>query len=117
VKKLVTAATLLATAGAGGAVLADGKQCFVAMSDWQPRPAVQAMAEARGWTVRRIKTDDGCYEIKGRNAKGREIEAKVDPSDLSIVDIEYEDGDDEDEEDLLEYSNGQDESSELPEDQ
>ncbi len=67
--------------------------CRVPMEDWQPREAVQKMAEAEGWTVRRIKTDDGCYEIKGRDAKGREIEVKVDPATLEMVEFEYDEDD------------------------
>ena len=59
------------------------------------RRAVQQLAESKGWTVRRIKTDDGCYEIKGRNAAGDEIEVKVNPATLEIIEIETEDGDDE----------------------
>jgi hypothetical protein len=94
-KTILIAAILTASLGAGVA-LAEDDDCNVPMADWQPREAVQKMAEARGWTVRRIKTDDGCYEIKGRDENGREIEAKVDPRSLAIVDIEGED-DDEDE--------------------
>lgn len=49
------------------------------------------MAEAQGWTIRRIKIDDGCYEIAGSDAEGRAIEVKVDPATLKILRIEYED--------------------------
>jgi hypothetical protein len=93
------AATLVAGLGVGfgvaGMALADDDDCRVPMADWQPREAVQAMAEAQGWTVRRIKTDDGCYEIKGRDAQGREIEVKIDPATLAVVDFEF-DGDEDD---------------------
>jgi hypothetical protein len=41
--------------------------CFVPMADWQPRDAVARLAEGNGWSVRRIKIDDGCYEIDGRD--------------------------------------------------
>jgi len=95
-KKYLMATTLLIGLGAAGAALADDDDCRVPMADWQPREAVQQMAEAQGWTVRRIKTDDGCYEIKGRDATGREIEVKVDPATLAIVEFEYEDDDDDD---------------------
>lgn len=37
--------------------------CYVPMADWQPRAALAQLAEDNGWTVRRIKIDDGCYEI------------------------------------------------------
>ncbi|MCQ0094212.1 PepSY domain-containing protein [Roseovarius sp. M141] len=95
-KKYLIATTLLLGLGATGVALADDDDCRVPMADWQPREAVQQMAEAQGWAVRRIKTDDGCYEIKGRDASGREIEVKVDPATLAIVEFEYEDDDDDD---------------------
>ena len=98
-KKYLMATTLLIGLGAAGVALADDDDCRVPMANWQPREAVQAMAEAQGWTVRRIKTDDGCYEIKGRDATGREIEVKVDPGTLAIVEFEYEDDDDDDDDD------------------
>ena len=90
----VLATVFALTALGGGAALADD-DCDAPMADWQPRSAVQQLAESKGWTVRRIKTDDGCYEIKGRNAAGDEIEVKVNPATLEIIEIETEDGDDE----------------------
>ncbi len=80
------------------AALARQDDCNVPMIDWQSRAAAQAMAEAQGWTVRRIKTDDGCYEVYGRDENGRSIEAKINPGTLAIVEIEFEDehGDDDD---------------------
>jgi|TARA_R110002020_G_scaffold15068_1_gene53115 hypothetical protein len=95
-KKYLMATTLLMSLGAAGVALADDDDCRVPMADWQPREAVQQVAEDQGWTVRRIKTDDGCYEIKGRDATGREIEVKIDPATLAIVEFEYEDDDDDD---------------------
>ncbi|WP_298571475.1 PepSY domain-containing protein [uncultured Aliiroseovarius sp.] len=95
-KKYLMATTLLIGLGAAGVALADDDDCRVPMADWQPREAVQAMAEAQGWTVRRIKIDDGCYEIEGRDATGREIEVKVDPATFAVIEFEYEDDDDDD---------------------
>lgn len=90
---LMMTAVFLGLSGAGMARAGDD-ECFVPMADWQPRESVQKMAEAQGWIVRRIKTDDGCYEIKGRDASGRGIEVKVDPATLAVVEIEYEENDD-----------------------
>lgn len=74
----------------------DDHECEVPMADWQSRAAVQALAEKQGWTVRRIKTDDGCYKIKGHDAQGRKIEAKVDPGTLKIVEFKNGGADDDD---------------------
>ncbi|MBC7146990.1 MAG: PepSY domain-containing protein [Thioclava marina] len=73
-----------------GAALAGEDHCRVPMADWQPRDAVQALAEAQGLTVRRIKIDDGCYEVHARDAQGREVELKLDPATLAVVESEFE---------------------------
>ncbi|MYM56316.1 PepSY domain-containing protein [Thalassovita mangrovi] len=91
-KKTLTILSFLAVLPAG-AVLADD-DCFVPMADWQPRASVAQLAEENGWTVRRIKIDDGCYEIDGTDADGRRIEVTVHPSTLQVIELEYEDDDD-----------------------
>lgn len=75
-----------------GASLADD-DCFVPMADWQPREAVARLAAENGWTVRRIKIDDGCYEINGADAGGRRIEVTVHPGTLAVIEVENEDDD------------------------
>jgi hypothetical protein len=70
-----------------------GDDCFVPMADWQPREAVAGLAADQGWTLRRIKIDDGCYEVDGRDAQGRAIEAKIHPGTLKIIELEFEDED------------------------
>ncbi len=47
-------------------VMADD-DCSVPRADWQSREAVARLAEENGWIVRKIKVDDGCYEIKARS--------------------------------------------------
>ena len=92
-KIALTILTFLAVFPAGVALADD--DCFVPMVDWQPREAVARLADENGWTVRRIKIDDGCYQIDGRDANGHRIEVTVRPSTLEIIDLEYEDdGDD-----------------------
>lgn len=76
-----------------GSALAD-EDCFAPMAEWQPRDAVQRLAKASGWTVRRIKIDDGCYEIDGLDAEGRRIEVKIHPATLQVLEIEYQTGND-----------------------
>ncbi|GGW44488.1 hypothetical protein GCM10011452_35940 [Gemmobacter lanyuensis] len=67
--------------------------CSVPMADWQPRDAVEQFAIAKGWHVGRIRLDDGCYEVNGRDASGRPIEVKLDPATLTILEMEFEDED------------------------
>lgn len=87
--KTLTILSFLAAFPAGLALADD--DCFVPMADWQPKEAVARMAEKNGWTVRRIKIDDGCYEIDGRDATGRFIEVTVHPATLDIIEMEFED--------------------------
>jgi hypothetical protein len=61
------------------------------MALWQPRAAVVRLAAEKGWELRRIKIDDGCYEVIGRDADGRSIEVTLDPATLAVVDMEFED--------------------------
>ncbi|KEO54933.1 PepSY domain-containing protein [Thioclava pacifica] len=88
-KKTVTILAFLLAFPAGTALADD--DCFVPMANWQPRDAVAELATQNGWTVRRIKIDDGCYEIDGNDAQGRRVEVKVHPSTLQILEVEYED--------------------------
>ena len=91
-RKTLTILAFLAALPAGAALADD--DCFVPMADWQPREAVAEFAIAQGWEVRRIKIDDGCYEIDGSDAAGRSIEVTVHPATLQVIEVEYEDGDD-----------------------
>lgn len=59
--------------------------CDTPPESWQPRGAVQALAERNGWQVEHLKIDDGCYEIKGRDAQGRPFRAKVDPATMEVL--------------------------------
>lgn len=89
-----TFAVALWAAAAAGPARADDPECAAPMTDWRPRAEVAALAAAKGWSVRRIKVDDGCYEIDGADAGGRSVEASVDPATLAIVEFAYEGGGD-----------------------
>jgi hypothetical protein len=89
--RILIAAAAFALSGAGVA-LADDDECEARIGDWQPRSAVVKMAEERGWTVQRIKTDDGCYEILCTDKDGRSFEAIVDPATLEVLATEVRDG-------------------------
>lgn len=90
-QKALTIITFFALLPAGTA-FAD-EDCFVPMSNWKPREAVAQLAAEKGWKVRRIKIDDGCYEINGQDANGRRIEVKIHPATLQVLEIEHKDKD------------------------
>lgn len=64
---------------------AEEQRCGGVIADWQPRSALVKMAEDMGWTVSRIRADDGCYMIRGRDKEGREIRARIDPVSLKVL--------------------------------
>ncbi|MDP5085553.1 MAG: PepSY domain-containing protein [Yoonia sp.] len=101
-KKILTMLALICVLPTAAA-LADDNHCFVPMADWQPREAVAQLIADNGWTVTRIKIDDGCYKIHGRDAAGRWIEVMLHPQTLAVIEFEYEheqeDQDDEDDHD------------------
>lgn len=79
--------------GAGGVVLADN-DCTDPIATWKPREQLQHEVEQRGWTVQRIKVDDGCYEVRGRDRRGNKIKARYAPSTLQIRSFEVDFGPD-----------------------
>lgn len=85
-KTLAILGLLLAHFPAGAALADEG--CSVPMTDWQPREAVVKFAESKGWKMRRIKIDDGCYEVIGRDATGHRLEATLNPATLEVIAIE-----------------------------
>lgn len=95
-----------------GATLADD-DCDDPVSGWQPRENLRQQLEADGWTVYRIKVDDGCYEVEGRDNKGNRVEASFAPSSLELREFEYED-DDRDERNDRKYKKNSKASGERP---
>ena len=87
-RKTLTILAFLAGMPVATALAEEG--CFVPMADWQPREAVAKLAESKGWVVRRIKIDDGCYEIDGKDETGKRIEVTVHPATLEVLNIEHE---------------------------
>ena len=69
--------------------------CDAPVARWQSREAVRQMATQQGWDVQRLKIDDGCYELNGRDAQGRAFKAKIDPRTLAVVKMRQR-GDDDD---------------------
>lgn len=68
--------------------------CDVPVQQWQSRDAALEHAASLGWQVQRLKIDDGCYEIRGRDAQGRSFKAKLDPQTLRIVKMKVRDAHD-----------------------
>ena len=86
-KTVLAVAVLLSPLGAGMA-LADEDDCRTTMSEWQPREAVVATAEGFGWDVRRVKVDDGCYEVHAIDMNGDDFEIYMHPETARIIGVD-----------------------------
>lgn len=54
---------------------------------WQPQEKLTAMLKQKGWDVRRIKVDGGCYEVYALDEKQERVEAYFHPVTLARVPI------------------------------
>jgi hypothetical protein len=87
-KQLILTAMMLM--GTAGALHAEEEDCYVRMSDWLPRSAILQLAADNAWDIYRIKTDDGCYQIRAIDAQGRPIEVTLNPATLEVLNLEFE---------------------------
>jgi hypothetical protein len=54
-------------------------------AQWQPVEKLEKALAEKGWTVRRIKEDGGCYEVYELNEKGERGEYYFHPVTLAPV--------------------------------
>lgn len=85
-KRILPLATVIAMTSAGSAWAND--DCRRPMAEWQSREAVTARASEWGLATERLRIDDGCYEIRGRDGDGNRLEITVDPATLAILKLE-----------------------------
>ena len=52
---------------------------------WQPQAKLEKQLTDKGWQVRRIKVDGGCYEVYAINEKGEKVEVYFHPKTLEAV--------------------------------
>lgn len=70
-----------------GAALADD-ECTDPVADWKPREVLQQQLEQRGWSIQRIKVEDGCYQVRGVDHLGNKFKAIYAPASLRILKLE-----------------------------
>lgn len=74
----------LAVAASGTAFAAD--KCQAGPKDqWQAKEALEKKLVAEGWKVKRMKVEDGCYEVYGFDAKGQKTESFFNPKTFEAV--------------------------------
>jgi len=79
-KTFLLATALLGLFAAGAARAEDeGKGCNVPKDKWMTEDAMKDKAKAMGLAVRRIKVENGCYEVYALDAKGAKVETIFNP--------------------------------------
>ena len=56
-----------------------------AREGWQTQERLTVLLKEKGWQIRRIKEDGGCYEVYALNEKGERVEAYFHPRTLAPV--------------------------------
>jgi len=79
----IGASALLATAQAQATGLAT---CDSGPREsWQAQDKLEKMLTGKGWRIRRVKEDGGCYEVYAFDEKGERVEAYFHPKTLALV--------------------------------
>lgn len=58
-------------------------------SGWKPAEELEKMLQEKGWDVRRVKVDGGCYEVYALDENGERVEAYFHPETLEPVPVEH----------------------------
>lgn len=78
---------LIVSLGAAGMAFADD-DCRGPMDQWQSREAATTHVQRLGISPDRVRIDDGCYEVRGRDSDGNRVELKLDPVSLAVRELE-----------------------------
>lgn len=54
---------------------------------WQSQETLTAMLKDKGWQIRNIKVDGGCYEVYAIDDQGEKVEAYFHPVTLERVEL------------------------------
>ena len=85
-KSFLPIAVVIALTTSGAALASD--DCPRPMAEWQSRDTVTARVAESGITTERLRIDDGCYEVRGRDSDGNQVGLKIDPASLAILKLE-----------------------------
>jgi hypothetical protein len=78
-------ATLLAFAAAGASAQ-HAESCEPIPKDqWKPQAELERKLTDMGWKIRRVKIENGCYEVYGTDERGGKVEVFFHPKTLERV--------------------------------
>jgi len=79
--KCVASCALFSVLGAAAA----GPMCDVPPENWMKETDVKTKLKRRGYLVKSIRIESGCYEIYGLDPLGRRIQILIDPATAKPV--------------------------------
>lgn len=86
--KSLAALAFLAALPATAALADDG--CRVPVGQEQSREALMQLTTEFGWTIDKLKIDDGCYKLRVTDESGNVFKVKIDPATMDVIDGEVE---------------------------
>lgn len=93
--KTILAAGLVSAFLAAPALADEKRLCSdVPRDQWMSVNDVTAKIQARGYTVRGVESDHGCWEVDVQDKDGRRAELKVHPVTAEVVQTDPDDDDD-----------------------
>jgi hypothetical protein len=88
-----TLALITLIAGAGAASAEDSHKCGnAAESEWMSKDAIESKFAVDGTEVRKVKVEDGCYEVYAVTKDGKKTEQVVNPVTGEVVGSEDDEG-------------------------
>ncbi len=84
-KFLILTTTSIILAFAAPAMASDDANCGNTSGEWMSRDAARSMMVDKGFDVRRVKREDGCYEIYAIDKTGARVEVYLNPVTGEIV--------------------------------
>lgn len=57
-------------------------------SKWMAQSELKMKLENEGYAVKRVETDDSCYEVKAQTKDGKRVELHVNPVNARIIEAE-----------------------------
>lgn len=60
-------------------------KCSEPPAEWKKRDELVSKLEKEGWQIRKIKVDNGCYEVYGFDKEGTKKESYFNPKTLELV--------------------------------
>jgi hypothetical protein len=58
---------------------------YVPRAEWRSMEDAVAAVKSKGYEIREIEVDDGCYEVKAFGKSGERIKLHLDPASLEVV--------------------------------